>query len=461
MKAKIIKSTISVIVLLITAISTMGQGMPIHLDPKYGKDSITRMECAKNVSLYSEFYKQDNFKDALKPWRYVFENSPQASKNTYIKGAVIYKNLIAREKSEAVKNQLIDSLMKVYDQRIVYFADKGTVLSYKAADLYGYKGDNAAADVNAMLKEAMQLEGKESKAAIVTIYMQTAVSLYKNEQLDGNGVINAYTFSIETLEKAKAYNTALVNQGGKYKERGEKELENIETSLNNVEALFSESGAANCDALISIFEPKCAENNNNIDWLKKVTKLLDKNDCTESPLFAKSSEQLYKLEPSSESAHNLARLFLKKQQYDKADKYYEEASRLEEDPTTKALYYFEWSTLAMAQENFPKVRELSNLALKFNPNDGRPYLMIGRAYASTKNIGQEDVERKSVYWVAVDCFVKAKQADASIADQANELIATYNVHFPNKEEWFMAIGTGEGDSYTVGGWINVPTKVRF
>jgi tetratricopeptide (TPR) repeat protein len=461
MKAKMIKSTISVIILLVAVVSAMGQGTPVHLDPKYGKDSASRIECAKNISLYSEFYKQNNFKDAVKPWRYVYRNGPSASKNTYIKGASIYKNLIAREKDETTKQLLIDTLMMIYDQRIEYFADKGTVLSYKAADLYGYKGDKAAAEVYSMLKEAMEIEGKESKAAIVSIFMQTAVSLYKNSKIQGDEVITAYTFAMETLEKATKYNKSLVAKGGKYGERGQKELENIDTSVNNVEALFSESGAANCNALIAIFEPKFAENNNDIDWLKKTTKVLDNSDCTDSPLFAKASEQLYKLEPSSESAHNLARLFLKNQEYGKADKYYEEASRLEENPVTKGLYYYEWSTLAMAQENFSKVRELSNQALKFNPTDGRPYLVIGKAYAASKNIGEDPIEQNSVYWVAVDCFYKAKQVDTSLSEEANNLIATYSKYFPNKETWFMAIGSGEGDEYKVGGWINITTKVRF
>jgi len=77
------------------------------------------------------------------------------------------------------------------------------------------------------------------------------------------------------------------------------------------------------------------------------------------------------------------------------------------------------------------------------------------------NIGKEQVEHSTVYWVAVDSFNKAKRVDASLESEVDELVATYNKYFPKYEEWFMAIGTNEGDSYTVGGWINVTTKVRF
>ncbi len=461
MKSNAIYLTILLFSLLLSTTNSKGQGkLPCH-DPNYGKDSASRVECAMNISLYSEFYKQQNFKDALKPWRQVYNNCPKASKNTYIKGATIYKNLIANEKNAATQDKLIDTLMQLYDKRIEYFGEKGTVLSYKAAELYGYKGNDVADQIYPMIKEAMQLEGEESKAAVVTVYIQTAVSLYKISKIEGAEVIEAYSFAVGTLEKAMKFNQAKLAQGGKDSDKVTKEIENITTSIGNVEALFSESGAATCDALVSIFEAKYNENIENIDWLKKVTKLLNKSECTEAGLFAKASEQLYKLEPSAEAAHNLARLFLKKGQYEKATGYYDEASRLEMEPATKALYFYEWSTLANAMENYPKVRELSLEALKYNPNDGRPYIMIGKAYAATKGIGQQDVERNSVYWAAVDSFNKAKQVDTSLTATANELITTYSQYFPKYEEWFMAVGSKEGDIYTVGGWINVNTKIRF
>ncbi len=465
MHSKLLKSAFSVIIILAFAIQAIGQGVSPHLNPKYGTDSSSRVHCAMNISLYSEFYKQKNYNDAVNSWRKVFNNCPKASKNTYIKGANIYNNLIIREKDKTKKEALIDTLMMIYDQRIEYFGGKGRVYSYKGIDLYGYRGNTAEQEVYDILGEAMKLEDNKSKSAVVTIYMQCAVSLYKAtpSKIEGSQIINDYTFSIETLEKATEYNKILVSKGGKYQKRGEKELKNIETSFNNVEALFSESGAATCDALIAIFEPKCSEKSEDLEWMKKVNKLLNRAECTEHDLYARTAEQQYKLEPSAEAAHNLARLFLKREEYKKAAGYYDEATKLQENAGKKALYYYEWSQLAYAMENLPKVRKLSNKALEFNPNDGKPYIMIGKAYAASKKmkIGEESVEHYSVYWVAVDNFYKAKKVDAELTEKANNLIATYTKHFPKYEEWFMAVGSNEGDSYTVGGWINVKTKVRF
>ncbi len=450
MKSTFTKFTLLVLTIFVTG-SLFAQQKPYE-DPKYGVDSATRMTTVMNISLYSEFYKQKNYKDAVGPWRYVFENAPKASKNTYLRGANIYKNLIAREKSVARKNEMIDTLMLIYDRRVENYNGEATVLAYKGVDLYSYKQSAAAKEVSEILGRSMQLGKQKGKSAIVSTYMQAIVDQYKNDEIGPDKVIDAYTFSMETLDAIKAYREAKGDSD---------ELEKVSVSAGNVEALFSESGAANCESLVAIFEPQFEANKDNIEWVQKVTKLLSNTECTDEPFFAAAAEQQYLLEPNAEAAHNLARLFLRSSEYDKAEKYYDEATKLQEDATTKALYYYEWCTLAMSQKDYQKVRTLARKSLEFNPNDGRPYLKIGVAYAQTKGIGKETVEHKAVYWAAVDKFVQAKNVDASVADQANEYIATYSKYYPNFEEWFMAIGSKEGETYTVGGWINEATKIRF
>lgn len=463
MKSQLLKLTLPAFIIVVFVIQSFGQGMQPHQNPKYGADSSSRVQCAMSISLYSEFYKQKNYDDAIKPWRTVYNTCPKASKNTFIKGASMYKRFIIKEKNPAKKEALIDTLMLIYDNRIVYFGDRGKVLSYKGADLHSFRGSKVRQEVYDILNEAITLEGKASKSAVISIYMHSAVLLYKEDKLDGAKIIEDYTFCMETLDKTTEYNKLLVEKGGKYQKRGEKELTKIATTYENVEALFSESGAANCDALLEIFGAKCEENKDNLDWIKKVNKLLKKTECTESDLFAKSAERQYILEPSADAAHNLARLFLKREEFEKAENYYEEATGLQEDSERKSLYYYEWSQLANAMGDFPKVRQLSNKALEFNSTDGRPYLVIGKAYAASfkQKIGTENVEHYAVYWAAVDNFAKAKRVDDSLTEQANGLITTYKKYFPKYEEWFMAIGTKEGDNYKVGGWINVTTKVRF
>lgn len=100
-------------------------------------------------------------------------------------------------------------------------------------------------------------------------------------------------------------------------------------------------------------------------------------------------------------------------------------------------------------------------ALKLNPNLGAAYIMIGKAYAAyAPSYGQDAYDHASVMWAVVDKFVKAKQVDPSVAEQANKLIAEYSQHFPSKEEAFFR-SVNAGSQVKIGDWINETTVARF
>ncbi len=56
--------------------------------------------------------------------------------------------------------------------------------------------------------------------------------------------------------------------------------------------------------------------------------------------------------------------------------------------------------------------------------------------------------------------MKAKQVDPSVADEANNLIKTYSLHFPTKEDAFFR-SIVDGATVKIGDWINETTKARF
>ena len=72
----------------------------------------------------------------------------------------------------------------------------------------------------------------------------------------------------------------------------------------------------------------------------------------------------------------------------------------------------------------------------------------------------DEFDKRTVFWAAVDKFVKAKQVDPSVAAKANEYIERYSPHFPTKDEAFFRDITA-GKSVKVGGWINETTTARF
>jgi tetratricopeptide (TPR) repeat protein len=227
----------------------------------------------------------------------------------------------------------------------------------------------------------------------------------------------------------------------------------------NVDLAFQNSGAADCDALISIYTPKFDQIAANIEDLKKMIRMLDRQSCDASPLYAKASEKLYELEPSAEAAYNMARTFVKANKLDKAETYYKQAIESEKDPLNLSKYYFELGTLNFAS-NPQTARTYLKKSIENNPNYGKAYLLLGDVYAhNSKSFGENDFERTFVFMVAVDYYNKAKKVDPTVAGEANERINTYSQYFPNKEDIFMN-GFTVGQSHSLGGWIGETTTIR-
>ena len=113
----------------------------------HGQDSLN---CLKNISIYTEYAKTNNFKDAYGPWKAVFTEAPWAQVGTYTNGAKILRGLFAAEKDPAKQKQYFEELMKVYDQRIQYLdklnslvkkpTTKADIMGSKAHDYYTMGG---------------------------------------------------------------------------------------------------------------------------------------------------------------------------------------------------------------------------------------------------------------------------------------------------------------------------------
>ena len=78
---------------------------------------------------------------------------------------------------------------------------------------------------------------------------------------------------------------------------------------------------------------------------------------------------------------------------------------------------------------------------------GKAYMLMGSVWAASK-CGGNEIESRAKWWVAVDFYIKAKNADPSLADEADKYISTYRQYFPKQEDAFM-YDIIDGSSYTV------------
>lgn len=412
-------------------------------------------------SLYTEFYKQDDYKSALPHWKHIYNKYPKSTSNIYIHGAKIFEYLIENAKTDAERDKYIEEFMKLYDQRIKYFGGEGFVNGRKGTSWLEYKLDEKRTTPieGEALKEVMlkgyewlnisvESEKGETELPVFLLLMQTTRSLFKLGALPKEAVIRNY-------DRCNTYlNEIIVKSTDKQKIADAKEIQTY------IESLFSTSGAADCEALVSIFTPQFEDKNSDVEFIKSMLRRLRQAKCDESVLVEKATIRLYELDPSAEAAFNMARGYIKKDDLEMAKKYYQQAISQETDPKLLASYYYERGLISYIKEkNYQEAREMARKALSLDPDLCDANMLIGDIYvAASSSFNGTNLEKSAIFWVAVDYYNKARRGDCA-ADAANKA-ADFKKYFPNKEDAFME-GLQAGQSYKVEGWINETTTVRF
>ena len=422
-----------------------------------GADSL---RCLENVSLFDSYARTKNFKDAYPFWKIAYDECPAAHVNIYIGGRNIIMWLISEETDPTKVDALVDDLMKLYDDRLLYFPKdpkypKDNVIARKAADYNTLKGEKT--DYSLMYKwtrEAIEEFKEKTDPMAVSRYMFSSFKIMQGDiENHRDNYINDYLKCSEILDQQYAEAMAANNSTGS---------ETILGHKSSIDQDFFASGVADCDILQGIYAPKIEENKNNLDFLKQTMILFRRLQCNETDLFITASEYAYKIEPTAESAMGLGLKAYKDKDLSTAEKYYNEAISMSDNSETKAKLYYTIATMALQQSQYQKAKQLSLRCLGENPNFGKAYQLIAQAYGvGGKSIYPDDpVLSRCIYYAIVDKLEKARQVDPSIASEVNSLINQYSKSFPSKEDIFMHPDLETGENFTIGGWINETVKIR-
>lgn len=445
---KAIVKSILVLFIAISGLSNVNAQTGAETGTRFGsgEDSI---RCIRNLSLYREYYKQENYQDADEYWKIVYNECPKATKNIYIHGEKMIRASIEDTEDEEAKAELIDSLMNLYDKRIEYFDEKGYVTGKKGVRFVRYSEktvDNFKRGYE-YLKKAIELEENNASPGVVVTFMNTTRTLYSNEEIEGGQVVDNYATCLDILDK------------GLEDKPDNSSLKKAHEAINDI---FEKSGAATCENLTDLYKPRFEKNPEDEKLLKRIIDFLEEQDCTDDDFYADVTVQLNEIDPSTESAHHLARLFYEKEQYEESVKYYKQAIELQKNEEEKASYLMELAELNYSKlEDKKQARDYARQATEADPDNGKPYILIGRMYANSADecADGDEFKKATVYWAAVDQFEKAKEVDEELEEDANGYIDSYAPRFPSKEDIFFQ-NYDIGDTYTVGCWINEETTVR-
>jgi tetratricopeptide (TPR) repeat protein len=153
-------------------------------------------------------------------------------------------------------------------------------------------------------------------------------------------------------------------------------------------------------------------------------------------------------------------LNLKKEDFGKATEYMQEAANLFEDNADKIKALELLGNINFNQRNYTQARANAQKILQIDPNYGKAYMLIGDLYAASSSMCTgDDLGGKTVFWAAIDKYLKARSVDPSVEADANAKIAQYSKHFPASADLFFR-DLHDGNSYTVGCWINETTTIR-
>jgi len=443
MKTKALRSILLAAISLLFILPAISQ-KGIEDGSKYGKgqDSIN---CIKNLSLYKEFFKHNNYRDAINPWREVFGQCPGSSQKMYIEGVSMYKKFIESASTPERREEMIDTMMLIYNRRMEYYPERnGSVLGRKGIDLLRFR----RSDVESMeegygyLKQSIEIEQKKSRDAVLVTFVNASITLNKADKLDDNQVIEDY-FTVTTLIDQ------LLAKGSRWKK-----------AKGNVDDLMLKSGLLTCEALNSYFEPQYEAQKDDQVFLEKLINFYTESGCDKTDLYVAASEQMYVIEPGPKSAHQLARLFMIRSDYPKAAIYLKEAVQgTDIDNKTKAEWYFELAVVTRAQEKYCEAIKHAREAIILKSNFGKAYLQIGDCYIYSRESLGDVFEQRAAYWAATDKYAKAKAVDPSVSVEATRKINDAAAQYSNHEEVFFR-DMKDGDSYQVKGCINEYTTVR-
>lgn len=424
--------------LLLALLLSVGNLMAQDGDTKYGNTPEEQETCKKNLSLYREYRDQKLWKQALPFWREAYKVCPASAKTLYIDGARFYSNMLDAISGDSSKLErrdgLLDTLMAIYDQRIEYFGDEGFVLGLKGVDLFKYD-ESRAEEAYKIMKRSIELQGNDADAIVLSVYYRALYTMFRNDKADKSDLLVEYMPVVSILD----YNVAKLED--------ENKRVRYEKAKSNLDAFFIQ--IAECEDINKILGKRVAENPSDVELNKMTLAVLNKRDCTDSDLYLQVAQNVYKNDPNAAAAYSLGILMLKAKNYSQALDYFEEAANLCDDCIELTQYYLRAGQTAAIMGNTSKAKSYARKILNVDPNSGDAYILIGDAVAtSAASCEDGKLGRVGAYWVAVDYYQKARSVDASVADKANQKIATYSKQFPPVKDVFF-YGLKEGDPYTV------------
>lgn len=428
--------------------------------------------CTETLSLMSTSVKAKDVTayDYLTTLR---KDCPSFHKSIYTLGEFAIELKIAKATTPQEKEKYVRDLLKLYDEHDQYFPNNGAGNKMKKGLALFDNKIGTTEEIYNLLDVAFKTDYANFKfAKAMYLYFEIIVNNHKaNKGVELQQVFDKYDDISKKLDEEEKElseekdglitkeeaGQALTEKEAKRKARLENSLEifgNVRNDMDNIVLELS-----TCEKLIPFYQKGFELNKTNEEWLKRAANRLDSKGCDSDPIFSKISEALYKLNPSADAAYQLGVVEIQRKNTTKALDYFNQAANLYTDNTKKANVYYRIAVM-YSKTNKVQSRTYARKALSVKPSFGKSYLLIAQLYGSSINdCGNDQFEKRAMYWLAAQYCEKAAAVDSSIKATANKTATSYRAAAPSKTEIFQSGKAGQRIAFDcwVGESIVVPS----
>lgn len=406
-----------------------------------------KAKAEEQVALYDDAKTQKNFRAAVAPLQWMLKNAPQWNTKLYIDATDIYNNLATAEKDAARKQVLVDSLMMLYDLRITNCGDEVNVLNRKAIYAAVFNSQNKAktADVLALYDKVFEISGNNVLDNNLLSYMQVIqlnVALLKN--LSDDQILQRYD-KLSTVIDVKIKKAQTDNK--------QADVDRLKKVKSSVDDILIKLVKVDCNFVKTNLESKWKANPTDLALSKKIFQFMTTGGCIEDPLWLQTAEVIHKESPDFGLAKNMAKIYAKNGNLNKAEELINEAVGLATSNTDKADVLILQGDLLAQKGSKVAARESYRKAVAADANSKDAYEKIGDLYlGSFKDCAKSQslAEDRLVYLAAYDMYVKAG---------SQQKMGLARAQFPSVTELFE-LNWKEGESKTISCWVGETVVLR-
>jgi tetratricopeptide (TPR) repeat protein len=385
-------------------------------------------------------------KAAIVPFNWMLQNVPNHHVSLYISGADLFDKLATQEKDPAKKKIYVDSLMTVYDLRIKSCGDEANVINRKALSFVKFNANEKPAESLQILDKAIEMVGNNISDGALVPYMQVMVIHQQKVKpaLSDEQVLAKYEKIISIVD-AKIQ---------KAQSEG-KPIDKYTTIKTQCEELLMKIVKIDCAFVKKNWEPKYRQNPKDLVLAKKIFTFMLQGKCTDDPLWLETAEAIHAGgEKNCGLAKNLGKIYMAKENFDKAAQYLKESQELCTEASDKGEILMLRGQMEALKGSKSNARDLYRQAGQADPSlQKEVFEKIGDLYLTSFDACKQlksKVDDRLVFLIAYDYYQKA--GNSKKMAQAKE-------NFPSVEEIFTE-GVEKNTSKAVGCWIGESTIVR-